>query len=206
MLYSRDQDLLNRVTQYIGSALDAGYAAIVIATESHRNSLLKSLNDYGLNIEAAVEQGTYLALDAVGMLSTSIVDGALDCVGCFRSLHSLTVAAAEAAKTGRSRVVIFRECVQVLGHKEMLRPRSNWRGLATNLQDSAMQMFYVANLRPAFKGKLGATFAKKSVQNMQLSAFCDKHLRASSLGSEVQTMDVTCIMLLEIGAMDISRA
>jgi DNA-binding NarL/FixJ family response regulator len=112
--YSRDQDLLTRVTQFIGSALEVGNAAIVIVTESHRDSLLKSLNDYGLNMEAAVEQGKYLALDAAGILSMSTVNGTLDSVGCFRCLHNLTISAAEAAKTGQSRVAIFWECVQLL--------------------------------------------------------------------------------------------
>lgn len=111
---STDQELVNRGTQYIGSALEVGNAAIVIVTESRRDSLLKSLNDYGLNMDAAVEEGRYLALDAAGMLSTSIVDGALDSVGCFRCLHNLTISAAESAKIRKSRVAIFQECVPLL--------------------------------------------------------------------------------------------
>jgi DNA-binding NarL/FixJ family response regulator len=112
--YSTDQELLNRVTQYIGSALEVGNAAIVIVSESRRDSVLKSLNDYGLNMDAAVEQGRYLTLDAAGMLSTSIVNGTLDSAGCFRCLHNLTASAADAAKTGQSRVAIFQECAHLL--------------------------------------------------------------------------------------------
>lgn len=112
--YSTDQELLNQVTRYIGSALEVGNAAIVIVTESHRDSLLRSLNDYGLNMDAAVEQGRYLALDAAGMLSTSIVDDTIDSIGLFKCLHNLTISAAEAAKIGQSRVAIFWECVQLL--------------------------------------------------------------------------------------------
>lgn len=99
---SRNQGLLNRATQHIGSALEVRNAAIVIATVSHRDSLLKSLHDYGLNMDAAVDQGRYLALDAAGLLSTSMVNDAIDGVACFRLLHNLTLASVEAATIGQS--------------------------------------------------------------------------------------------------------
>jgi DNA-binding NarL/FixJ family response regulator len=41
--YSDDRRLLDDVTQFISAALKAGNAAVVVATESHRNSLLPRL-------------------------------------------------------------------------------------------------------------------------------------------------------------------
>ena len=41
--YSDDRWFLEDVTQFIGTALNAGNAAIIAATESHRNSLLPKL-------------------------------------------------------------------------------------------------------------------------------------------------------------------
>src|SRR6185503_7219976 len=61
--YSDDARLLDGFTQFIGAALKSGSAAIVIATESHRDSLLLRLQAHGLDIGAAIEQGRYIPLD-----------------------------------------------------------------------------------------------------------------------------------------------
>jgi DNA-binding NarL/FixJ family response regulator len=62
--YSDDRFLLDGLTQFIGTALSAGDAAIVVATESHRERLLPRLQAYGLDIANAIEQGRFIALDA----------------------------------------------------------------------------------------------------------------------------------------------
>ena len=112
--YSDDRGLLDAATQFIGAALKVGNAAIVIATESHRNRLLVNLQQFGLNVVSAVEQGKYVALDAAGALSTVLVDGKLDAVRFFAVFGNLIGNAAEAARGGQSRVAIFGECVQLL--------------------------------------------------------------------------------------------
>jgi DNA-binding NarL/FixJ family response regulator len=112
--YSDDRSLLDALTQFIGAALKVGNAAIVIATESHRNRLLISLQKYGLNVVAAVEQGKYIAVDAAGALSTVMVEGKLDPIRFFAVFDDLIGKAAEAARGGQSRVAIFGECVQLL--------------------------------------------------------------------------------------------
>ena len=61
--YSDDRFVLDDLTKFIGAALKAGNAAIVVATESHRDSLLPRLQAYGLDIGTAIEQGRYVALD-----------------------------------------------------------------------------------------------------------------------------------------------
>ena len=60
--YSDDRGLLDALTQFIGAALKVGNAAIVVATESHRNRLLAGWQKYGLNVVPAVEQGKYTAV------------------------------------------------------------------------------------------------------------------------------------------------
>jgi DNA-binding NarL/FixJ family response regulator len=112
--YSDDRGLLDALAQFIGAALKVGNAAIVIATEAHRNRLLVSLQKYGLNVVTAVEQGKYIALDAAGVISTVMVDGKLDAVRFFAAFHDLITDATVAARGGQSRVAVFGECVQLL--------------------------------------------------------------------------------------------
>ena len=70
--------LFDDLTRFIQPALRAGNAAIVVATESHRDSLLLRLQaPHGLDIGAAIEQGRYIALDAAETLSTFMPSGSL---------------------------------------------------------------------------------------------------------------------------------
>jgi len=60
---SDDEALLDGLTRFIGAALNAGNAAIVWATESHRGSLLQRLRAQGVDMDAALRQGTYISSD-----------------------------------------------------------------------------------------------------------------------------------------------
>ena len=112
--YSDDAGLLDDVTQFIVTALNAGNAAIVVATESHRDSLLLKLQANGLDISAAIEQGRYITLDAAETLSTFMRNGIPDPVRFSKLLGDLIVKAAEAVKREQARVAIFGECVHLL--------------------------------------------------------------------------------------------
>jgi DNA-binding NarL/FixJ family response regulator len=113
-LYTEDKYFLDDVTQFIGAALRAGRAAIVVATELHRDELLARLHTEGLDIGALIEQGRYIAVDAADALSTFMVDAMPDSVRFMTQLGNLLVTATQAAKGGQGRVAIFGECVQLL--------------------------------------------------------------------------------------------
>ena len=112
--YSHDRNLIDDVTQFVGAALRLGNGAIVVATESHRSSLLSRLQAYGIDMGAAVEEGRYIAWDAAGALSAFMLDGMPDPIRFLKLLGHLISTAAEAAKAGQSRVALFGECVQLL--------------------------------------------------------------------------------------------
>ena len=96
--YSDDRRLLADLTQFVGAALKAGNAAIVVATESHRDSLLPRLQAYGLDVGAAIEQGRYVGLDAAETLSAFMVNDLPDPGRFLELLGDLIVSAREAAK------------------------------------------------------------------------------------------------------------
>ena len=112
--YSDDSVLLDDLTQFIGSALKAGNAAIVVATEYRRDSLLQRLQAYGLDIGTAIEQGRYISVDAADALSTFMINGMLDPVRYLNLFRDLIVRAADAAKGEQARVVEFGESVHLL--------------------------------------------------------------------------------------------
>ena len=112
--YSDDASLLDGFTKFIGAALKAGNAVIVVATESHRDGLLPRLQAHGLDIGAAIEQGRYISLDAADTLSTFMVEGLPDPTRFLRVASDLVVTAAKAAKGDHPRVAVCGECAPIL--------------------------------------------------------------------------------------------
>lgn len=114
VFYSDDSCLLDAVTRFVGTALKVGNAAIVVATESHRERLLPLLETQSLNIRAAIVKGRYIEEDAADTLSTFMVDGMPDPVRFVKAFGDLIMAVAKATNREHSRVAIFGECVHLL--------------------------------------------------------------------------------------------
>jgi DNA-binding NarL/FixJ family response regulator len=112
--YSDDRYLLDDLTQFIGAALMAGHAGIVIATESHQDSLVQRLSVYGSVVDAAIEQRRYLSLDAADTLSTFMINDMPDPVRFLKLIGNLIVTAASAGKGEQARVAVFGEMVHLL--------------------------------------------------------------------------------------------
>ncbi len=71
--YSEDSFLLDELGLFIGSALEAGDAAVVIATAAHRDGLAERLSARGLDAERAGKEGRYIVLDASDTLSQFMI-------------------------------------------------------------------------------------------------------------------------------------
>ncbi len=114
LFYSDDTVLLDGFTRSIAAALKAGNAAIVLATKSHRDSLLNRLKAEGVDADGALQQGTYVPLDAAEALSEVMVDGLPDRVRFLGGIGGLIEAAAKATKSEQPRVVVCGEGVALL--------------------------------------------------------------------------------------------
>jgi len=115
--YSDDRCLLEDLTEFIGAALMVGNAAIIVATDSHRDSLLQRLQTYGSDIAAALEQGRYISLDAADTLSTFMLKDMPDPGRFLKLFGSLIATAAEAARGEQARVSVFGEMCHLLWAK-----------------------------------------------------------------------------------------
>src|SRR5690242_4314434 len=73
--YETDEFLLESLSGFIGTGLDAGDACIIIATKAHRESLEERLKASGLDPVAADMRDQYISLDAVETLSKFMVNG-----------------------------------------------------------------------------------------------------------------------------------
>ena len=84
-----DAAIVDGLTRFIAAALNAADAAIVLVTESHRTRLLQGLRTQGVDIDGAIERGTYLSFDA---------DEAPDPVRFLEAINGVREAAAKAGK------------------------------------------------------------------------------------------------------------
>ena len=114
LFYSDDAVLLDSVTRFIVGALQAGNAAIVLATKSHRDGLLQRLKAGGVDTDVALQQGTYISLDAADTLSSIMVNDMPDPVRFFGGIGGFIKSAAKAAKLERPQVAVFGEAVALL--------------------------------------------------------------------------------------------
>jgi hypothetical protein len=119
--YSDDLQLLADVTRFVGAALKGRNSAIVVATESHRNSLLPRLRAHGLDIGTALQEGRYIAVDAAETLSTFVVNGVPDPARFMEACGALILTAAKAAQGQHPRVAVFAEDLHVLWERGNLK-------------------------------------------------------------------------------------
>ena len=115
--YSDDKFLLETLSRYIGSALGAGDAGVVVATAEHIRELAHRLSAHGLDLTGAVKAGRYVTLDAAETLDRLMVNGLPD-QARFLDLIGEVIERVEAV-AGRDggRTAIFGEMVALLWSK-----------------------------------------------------------------------------------------
>jgi signal transduction histidine kinase len=141
--YSEDRSLIETLGHFIGSALEAGDAAIVVATEAHRQGLAEELKARGVDVSSAVEQGRYVPLDAVETMAQIMLDGWPDETRFAEHIGGVISRARLAAERAKGsngsliiepRVVAFGEMVALLWaegkHPSAIRLEQLWNDLA----------------------------------------------------------------------------
>jgi len=126
-VYFDDQSLSDDLGLFVGKALHSGNAAIVLASPSHRNQLLRNLKSSNLDLEGIYKQGRYIALDASEFLSKTMVHETID-RHRFMDLFDTLVAK---AKIRHRRIASYGECAPIL--------------LARGLPEAAIQMEKLAS-------------------------------------------------------------
>ena len=132
--YERDEFLISEVSRFIGTALGAGDAGIVIATKQHRDGISRQLASNGLNTSVATAQGRYVALDAADLLAKFMVAGQPDAERFRKLLGEIIERARKSVGCEGARVVAFGEMVALLwadGEKDAaIRLEQLWNALA----------------------------------------------------------------------------
>lgn len=125
-----DASLIRTVGTFIGEGLRAGEGCIVVATQSHRDSLEHHLKAEGLDPAIAQAVGSYISLDAAATLARFVVDGEPEQERFAEVIGQLIATAAR----GPRRVRVFGEMVALLWaegkHAAALRLEDFWNELS----------------------------------------------------------------------------
>ena len=112
--YTDSSFFLDELSRFVGTALVAGDAAVVIATKAHRDGLAQRLQSRGFDTARATEQGRYVALDAAETLAKIMRDGWPDAALFTQVIGSVLGQAATAARDKNSPISAFGEMVTLL--------------------------------------------------------------------------------------------
>ncbi len=114
--YSDDSAFVVGFSGFIESVLNRGNAVIVVSTQSNRERMLQKLQENGVDIVAAIERGSYIALDVADMIS-SFMEMESDLPDPLRFstvVDGLIAQAARAISGDPSQVAICGECASIL--------------------------------------------------------------------------------------------
>lgn len=114
--YTRDKFLLDSLCHFVRKALDGGEAAILVASKSHRQGLIKRLRACGDDVIASLGNGRCVILDASETLA-KFMEGDKPNAQKFISVIGSLIEAAQ-LKSGGKNVAVFGEMVAVLWSKK----------------------------------------------------------------------------------------
>lgn len=151
--YQDDQFLIDAVSGFVGSALAAGDAAVLIATGPHRKGVEQVLAKRGMEIAQATREGRFIALDATATLAKFMVDGFPDERRFNEVIGASLTKAALSVAGGRRRIAAFGEMVNILwatgNFEAALRLEQQWNRLAEQHSFSLLCAYPIAGFNSA---------------------------------------------------------
>jgi hypothetical protein len=128
--YEHDRFPVEEIARFVGGALGAGDAAVIVATGPHLEDLEEVLHTRGLDLAVAREEGRYFTFDPAETLPRFMVDGHPDETRFGEAVAGTIMRAAD----GGRRVYAFGEMVNLLwteGRREAaLELEALWNALA----------------------------------------------------------------------------
>src|SRR6185437_13763532 len=151
--YQDDKFMIDAVSGFVGSALAAGDATVLIATAAHREGVEQVLRKRGLDIGQAARQGRFIELDATETLAQFMVDGLPDEDAFNRVIGALLAQVTASVAGERRRVAAFGEMVNILwatgNYEAALRLEQLWNQLAREHSFALLCAYPIAGINSA---------------------------------------------------------
>ena len=112
--YSGDDLMLDSLSRFVSTALEAGDSCLVLATEEHLDGLAELLRARGVDTDRAVKNRRYVTVDAFQVLARLMVDGKLEKTRFDEFIREVLLPLKAAAENKRRRVAVCGEVVALL--------------------------------------------------------------------------------------------
>jgi len=112
--YSGEGFLLDSLSRFVSTALEAGDSCLILATEAHKDGLAERLNARGANTDRAAKKGRYVTVDAFQVLAQLIVGGKLSKTRFDSFIREIVLPLNAAAESKMKRVAVGGEIVGLL--------------------------------------------------------------------------------------------
>jgi DNA-binding NarL/FixJ family response regulator len=112
--YPDDAAFVDGFARLAEAALRMGNAVIAVAAEPHRIGILKTLRRNGIDVDAALKEGSFIQLDVIDTLSSLMVNDMPDPARCTKMVGDLILKASKRAQGEHHRVAICGECSPTL--------------------------------------------------------------------------------------------
>ena len=112
--YEDDGLFLDSLSEFVGAALGAGGACLVIATPPHRAGLAERLKAHGIDVAFSMAMNRLISLDAGDVLARFMLDGHPDEERFYAAVEPELVSARNSLRGRSTSVVAFGEMVSLL--------------------------------------------------------------------------------------------
>jgi PAS domain S-box-containing protein len=164
--YEDDAVFIESLSEFVGAALGAGGACLVISTQDHHRKLTEKLCGNSIEMARVVDEGRYIHLDAHRTLDRFIVKGRPDRNRFWEAIKPVIERATAALRPGTKTIAAFGEMVAILwaegNHQSAIEVEHLWNELIPR---------YNLHLRCAYP--LG-DFADQSYSEM-FNTICSEH-------------------------------
>lgn len=164
--YEDDAVFIENLSEFVGAALGAGGACVVISTQDHHGKLTENLGCNSIDMSRVVAEGRYVHLDARRTLDRFMVKGRPDRGRFWEAIDPVIQQAAAAVRPGTKTMAAFGEMVAILwaegNHEAAIELEHLWNELIPR---------YKLHLRCAYP--LGS-FAHQSYSEM-FDTICSEH-------------------------------
>ena len=113
--YATDEHLVNAVTGFVDSALEAGDSIVAVVSARHREALEGEFARRGVDIAALAGSGRYTTLDSSVALESILADGIPDGGLFAAAMEPFVQRGLAAATTSNPHVTVFGEIAPLLG-------------------------------------------------------------------------------------------
>lgn len=146
-IYEREEILIDTISGFVGTGINAGDCCLVIATEEHLTDLHNRLLEHGVHVQTLIDDNRYIPLDAEDTLASFMINDKIDEYLFERTAASIM----KKAQKNNRRIRAFGEMVSLLWQQGNKAATIQLESLWNKYVEEGSLCIYCAYPRTAFE-------------------------------------------------------